>query len=93
MYGTNYEVPYCEAFSTSHSHSSWAQLFASESYFPITPSLRSSLKVRDHASQPNSTTSNIIVLYNLNFKFLERSERTKSVDILSLIEFCEVEMH
>ena len=35
------------------------------------PFLRSSLNVRDHVSQPYSTTSNIIVLYILIFKFLE----------------------
>ena len=35
-------------------------------------SLDSSLNVRDHVSQPYSTTGNIIVLYILIFKFLER---------------------
>ena len=29
MNGTNYEVPHCGAFSTPHSHPSWAQIFAS----------------------------------------------------------------
>ena len=33
-------------------------------------SLHFSLNVRDHASQPYSTTGNIIVLYILIFKFL-----------------------
>ena len=28
MNGTNYEVPHCGAFSTPHSHPSWAQIFA-----------------------------------------------------------------
>ena len=41
--------------------------------FSNTLSLRSSLNVRDHASQPYSTTGNIIVLYILIFKFLVRS--------------------
>ena len=33
--GTTYEVPHCGAFSTPHSHPSWAQVFASGSYFQI----------------------------------------------------------
>ena len=35
MNGTNYEVPHCGAFSTLHSHPSWAQIFASGSCFEI----------------------------------------------------------
>ena len=35
MNGTNYEVPYCGAFSTPHSHPSWAQIFASGFCFQI----------------------------------------------------------
>ena len=38
-----------------------------------TLSLLCSLNVRDHASQPYSTTGNIIVLYILILEFLERS--------------------
>ena len=38
--------------------------------FSNTLSLRSSLKVRDHATQPHGTTGNIIVLYILISKFL-----------------------
>ena len=35
MNGTNYEVPHCGAFSTPHSHPSWAQIFASGSCFQM----------------------------------------------------------
>ena len=35
--------------------------------------------VRDQASQPCSTTGNIIVLYIVIFKFIERSREDKSV--------------
>ena len=35
MNGTNYEVPHCGAFSTPHSHPSWAQIFVSGSCFQI----------------------------------------------------------
>jgi hypothetical protein len=41
--------------------------------------LHSSLNVRDHISEPNSTIGNIIILYILIFKFLERSLEDKSV--------------
>ena len=44
-----------------------------------TLSLRSSLNVRDHVSQAYSTTENIIVLYILIKKFLEKSGEDKSV--------------
>ena len=47
--------------------------------FSITLSLHSSLNVIDHVSQSYSTIRNIIVLYNITFKFLERSQEHKSV--------------
>ena len=47
--------------------------------FSNIPSLHFSLDVRDHARQPYSTTVNIIVLYILIFKFLEKSLEHKSV--------------
>ena len=47
--------------------------------FSNTLSLHSFLNVRGHVLQPYSTTGNIIVLYILIFKFLERSREDKSV--------------
>ena len=44
-------------------------------------SLQSPLNVRDHVSQPYSTTGNIIVLYILIFKFSERSLDNTEVKI------------
>ena len=44
-------------------------MFLSRSGFQITLSLRSSLNVGDHGTQPYSTTGNIVVLYILIFKF------------------------
>ena len=87
MNGTNYEVPHCGAFSTRYSHPSWIQIFASllgpnirlRILFLNTLNLHSSLNVRDHVSQPYSTTGNIIVLNIVIFKFLGRSRGDKSV--------------
>ena len=78
MNSTNYEVPHCEAFSTPHSRPSWAQIFTSGSCFQI--------HVRDHASQPYSTT----VLYILIFKSLEVSDRKHRIEetFCQLCRFC-----
>ena len=70
MNGTNYEVPHCGAFSTP------ILIPLGPKYSPQDPVLKyrhSSLNVRDHVSEPYSTTGNIIVLHILIFKFLERS--------------------
>ena len=70
MYGTNYGVPLYGAFCTPHSHPSCSP---QDLVFTNPYSLRSSLNVRDHVSQPYSASDNIIVLYILIFKFLGRS--------------------
>ena len=62
MNGENYEVPHFGAFSTRHSHPSWARIFALGSCFQ-TLSLHSSLNVRDHVSEPYSTTGNMIIVF------------------------------
>ena len=73
MNSTNYEVSHCGAFSTPHSHPSWAQIFASGACFQT--NLAFIPPLMHHASQPYSTTGNIIVLYIL--KSLERSREDK----------------
>ena len=46
--------------------------------------LYSSFNVRDHVSQPYSRTGNIIVLYILIFKLLERSLEDKNYGRINL---------
>ena len=71
MNGTNYEVPHCGA-SGPHSDPSWAQIFSSGSCFQITLALN----VRDHVSQPYSTTDNVIEFTTgLNLYILEAVRR------------------
>ena len=48
--------------------------------------LQSPLNVRDHASQPYSTTGSIIVLYILIFKFLE-VEKTRVFGLNNKMNF------
>ena len=78
MNGTNYEVPHCGAFSTPHSHPSWAQIRLRILFANIL-SLHFFLNVRDHVSQPNSTTNNITVLYT-SILILECFEGTREVE-------------
>ena len=59
--------------------------------FSNTFSLRYSLKVRNNASQPYSKTGNVIVLYILIFKCLERSREDKSV--WTAIQILHLVMH
>ena len=77
MNGTNYGVPHCEAYSLSNSHPSWAPKICLGMLFLDTLSLSSSLNVKQ--SQPCSLTGNIIVLYILIIKFLEKSREDKNV--------------
>ena len=54
MNGTNYEVPHCGAFSTPHSHLSWAKIFASEPCFQTLDTLADvyiTNKTRDNISE------------------------------------------
>ena len=55
--------------------------------FSNTPSLRSYLNVRNHASQPYNTTDNIIILYILIFKFLERRREDKVFELNNNMNF------
>jgi hypothetical protein len=76
--GTNYEVPHYEALSTPHSHTSWAQIFASGSFFQMPLAFFPPL-MYEHSSHPYITVGNIMILHILIFKFLERSREDKSV--------------
>jgi hypothetical protein len=64
-------------------HSSFSTLLGPNTHLRIllsnTLSLHSPLNVRDHVSQPYSTSGNIIVLGISIFKFLERILADKSV--------------
>ena len=66
MNGTNYEVPYCEAFSTLHSHPFGSNIRL-RILFSSSLSMHSSLNIKGHVSLPYRTTDNIIVLYILIF--------------------------
>ena len=75
---TKYEVPHCGAFSTPHSHPSWAQIFASGSCFQISlawiPPLMFHNRIVQLAIKESDTNRikyiieyiiSIILLYNL----------------------------
>ena len=64
MNATNYKVPHCGAFPTPFSSLLGPNTLL-RILFSNTLMLHSSLNVRDHVSQPYSTTGNIIVLYIL----------------------------
>ena len=55
MNGTNNEVSHCGAFSTPHSHPSWAQIFASGPCFQIPlawiPPLMQETMFQNHIAQ------------------------------------------
>ena len=80
---TNYEVCYCEAFSI---HISFGPNRL-RILFSNTFNLLSSLNVRDYVSQPCRTTDNIIVLYILIFKFLDKLRRQMCLDLIVIICF------
>ena len=71
MNGTNYQVPHCGAFSTPHSHPSWAQIFASGSCFQIPLafiiSLMQGTMFHNHIAQ----LAILLLLYILIFRFLK----------------------
>ena len=79
MNGINKEIPHCEIFSAPHTHLFLAQMSTSGPCFqiPLTCILPSFL--RDDVLQSYSTADNIIVLYILIFKFLERSQEDINV--------------
>ena len=74
---TIYKVPHCGGFSTPPLKYFLGPNIHLRILFSNTLCLRSSLNVRCHASQSYSATGNIIVLYILIFKFLERSREDK----------------
>ena len=78
MNGTNYKVTHC-----GPSHSQISSLLGPNIrlriLFSNTLSLHSSLNVRNYVPQPYSRAGNVIVLYILIFKLLERSREDKNV--------------
>jgi len=85
MNGTNYEVHHCGAFSTPHSHPSWAQIIRLRILFSNTLILHCYFNIRDQVSQAYSITANITVLYILTFKFLEVKKTTIAIVIAIVI--------
>ena len=75
------EVPHCDASSTFHSHHFWAKYSFLETVLKNTLSMHSSLNVRDHVSQPYSTT---VILLFLIFLFLNSEREVKKTEEFGL---------
>ena len=74
--------------STPHSHPSWAQIFAVGSCFiRYALSLYFFLNMRDNASQPFSTSNNIIVLNTLILKFFAKVKKKKKKIVWTVYKF------
>ena len=71
--GSNYEVPHCGAFSTPHSHPSWAQILASGSFFQIPLAW----------IPPSMLETIIIILYLIVIRLLEGSCSCKSENFIA----------
>jgi hypothetical protein len=56
-------------------------------FFSNAHSLHSCLKIRDYVLQPYSITDNIIDLYILIFRFLEKVEKAHVFDLSNNIKF------
>jgi len=58
--------------------------------FSNTLSLHSSLNVRDHVTQPYSTTGNITILYILILRFLVKFPGPKMREVLAFLTSMEI---
>ena len=71
MNSTNYDVPHCGAFSTPHSHPSWAQIFSPGSCFQIPLAFILRLMFHNHIAPLTS-----LLLY-INFQILREKSRRR----------------